>query len=63
MPERSRRAVKVKEKRGTNIWANHWKRWDAKPEAGARETALCSFGCTRKPSETVGQQSLRLKGF
>ena len=24
--------------------ANHWKQWDAKPEATARH-ALCSFGC------------------
>ena len=25
--------------------ANHWKQWDAKPEAGVRFSALRSFGC------------------
>ena len=25
--------------------ANHWKQWDAKPEAKARDSALSPFGC------------------
>ena len=25
--------------------ANHWKQWDAKPEAGVQFSALRSFGC------------------
>lgn len=28
-----------------SVMANHWKRWDAKPEAKERLSALCPFGC------------------
>ena len=40
-------AVRCVPDSGAGKWnaGNHWKQWDAKPEAGVRFSALRSFGC------------------
>ena len=42
--------------------ANHWKQWDAKPEAVGRGSALSSFGCMANHGKPWGAKLWGLKG-
>lgn len=44
-PARCRLCPRRRERGDRDTLANHWKQWDAKPEANRRHAAKRSFGC------------------
>ena len=43
--------------RSTIARANHWKRWDAKPEAKGRSSPYARSVAIGKPAETLGRKA------
>ena len=43
--------------RSTMARANHWKRWDAKPEAKGRSSPYARSVAIGKPAETLGRKA------